>query len=453
MVIIEKRLCTMQPFIDFFNIVFDFSFVAELLAMSFSIPWIFCPPKKDWKSILLFCLKMIGLFGCGILINLLVFVIADYWAFLAGLNFPISYFIVTLSFMLIFCKYNWQSKVMMFATFYSCEILINEFASSIQKFVYGTNAIEYIRIPFFILIVLMALLMRKLTLHHFHDIPLVSVVLILVTSVCGTVFVYSYIKYAMKNDVSDFVPISLSLILLYLIILTSYVSVYFLCREREKVIVLESEKRMLVFDKNMMQISQKTMNDLKKVRHDFKNQLTTMNLMLEQGDYDGLKQYFDEMSASLSPSLNMFSCSQKGISTIINIEMYKANDLNIPLDVHVAIPEILPISDYDLCSVITNMIDNALEYINRNKMKAQVKVDIVLKGAGLYISVSNPLLPNFNKESLKKMNSSKNDTRNHGLGHIIIQSVCEKYNGYAAFTVEDSTFLAMALLNMSKEKE
>lgn len=133
--------------------------------------------------------------------------------------------------------------------------------------------------------------------------------------------------------------------------------------------------------------------------------------------------------------------------------MYKANDLNIPLDVHVAIPEVLPISDYDLCSVITNMIDNALEYINRNKMKAQVKVDIVLKGAGLYISVSNPLLPNFNKESLKKMNSSKNDTRNHGLGHIIIQSVCEKYNGYAAFTVEDSTFLAMALLNMSKEKE
>lgn len=63
---------------------------------------------------------------------------------------------------------------------------------------------------------------------------------------------------------------------------------------------------MLVFDKNMMQISQKTMDDLKKVRHDFKNQLTTMNLMLEQGDYDGLKQYFDEMSASLSPSLNMF---------------------------------------------------------------------------------------------------------------------------------------------------
>lgn len=440
----------MNPFLDFFQVVVDFNFICELLAMSFSVAFVLRPPKNEKKSILFFLLEIAILFVGGLSTNLIFFCLAKPLTFLGGFNFPLSYLVTIALFTIFVSKYNLKSKIVMASVLYATDIVINEFSSQFMRVVGVNNAIiDYLKLPFVLLIVALAFVMRKLTMHHFHDMPTVAVVLVLINCIVPVFFVYFYIYYGLYNTINDREVGVVVLLLLYILIIASYLSVYFVCRERERVIVLKSEKRMLEADKKMMEITSQSFEDMRKARHDFKNQIATMNFLLQKKDYETLEKYFNELSDTVLPAISLFSCSNKGITTILNIEKYKARNKNIPLDIHVAIPNTLPFSDYDLCSLLSNMIDNAMESMEREQIEGSITIDISLKGSGLYVCVTNPIKEE-NREHILSLNTTKNDNANHGLGHLIIKNICEKYHGYASFSIESNQFMAIALLETTE---
>ena len=109
-------------------------------------------------------------------------------------------------------------------------------------------------------------------------------------------------------------------------------------------------------------------------------------------------------------------------------------------------PPSLPFQDIDLVSLLTNMIDNAIEnYYDENKKPITVR--IMKQNDFIRFLVANPVnMKNINPRSLT---TTKKTGRGHGYGTKIIKNIASAYNGYVDFSVQDNSFICDAVLNLN----
>ena len=102
---------------DFFKIVYDFDFILQLLTVCVSLVIIFYPIKKTWKSVIMVFLQIVILFIVGTLLNWGLFELSHIVPFFAGINFPISWVILIL-FYLVFIKIPFVNRLLMGGTLF-----------------------------------------------------------------------------------------------------------------------------------------------------------------------------------------------------------------------------------------------------------------------------------------------------------------------------------------------
>lgn len=191
---------------------------------------------------------------------------------------------------------------------------------------------------------------------------------------------------------------------------------------------------------------------LRKIRHDIKNQYAMMGLLIKDEKYDELKKYYAEYTEKWKNILDYTNCGNKVIDNLINLEKLKASEKGIQIDTKIAIPPLLPFSSTDLCSLITNILDNAIEEIERIqdlKNKNTVSVQIGIHESYFILSVSNPTADSKNKDLISK----KQDKNNHGYGLKIIKSIVKKYKGSMQIENENNEFNISVILLMELEKK
>ena len=106
--------------------------------------------------------------------------------------------------------------------------------------------------------------------------------------------------------------------------------------------------------------------------------------------------------------------------------------------------EIANIDIIDLCTIIANLLDNAIEaYTECNDYDIIINLDYI--NNSYRIEIANTI-----KESVlsgnKTLKTSKSDTKNHGIGIKSVKSRAEKYNGKTEFTEENGQFVARVWL-------
>lgn len=241
-------------------------------------------------------------------------------------------------------------------------------------------------------------------------------------------------------------------VLLIIIAIIFYIMFYQIGKEyKEKV----DAKLLYENEKNNEQISRLTNDNyeaLRKIRHDIKNQYAMMGLLIKDEKYDELKKYYAEYTEKWKNILDYTNCGNKVIDNLINLEKLKASEKGIQIDTKIAIPPLLPFSSTDLCSLITNILDNAIEEIERIqdlKNKNTVSVQIGIHESYFILSVSNPTADSKNKDLISK----KQDKNNHGYGLKIIKSIVKKYKGSMQIENENNEFNISVILLMELEKK
>lgn len=247
------------------------------------------------------------------------------------------------------------------------------------------------------------------------------------------------------SDVSEKYYINFVLSVIGLLILN--IVVYFSYSFRIHNIKIENNiKQQLIKDNNEMKnlmLYKESMNIAKKIKHDIKNHLVVISGFIKDNKGAEAQDYIKEVAGNVDNICSYISLEDPVINYIVNSKIEAANNklINVKTVVDSAIS--MPgINEYELCSIIGNILDNAIE---NTKSYGNMIIDIGEKKGYFNISVKNSV-DSFNNLSLA---TTKADKENHGLGLSIIKENISKYNGILDIYNEDDMFCVSAYLPYS----
>ena len=168
-------------------------------------------------------------------------------------------------------------------------------------------------------------------------------------------------------------------------------------------------------------------------------------MLLEQKDYARAEEFFGEMSLRANPTFSMVASGNDLVDDIVNIEVAKARAAGVEISARIAVPPELPYEEIDLCSLLMNLLDNAIEACAEGDEK-NVRLGIVVDQGALAVTVVNPSPHEPRRSEAGTLVTTKKDPEGHGYGTSIVRAVAEKYDGAADFTYYDGEFVARVML-------
>lgn len=180
-------------------------------------------------------------------------------------------------------------------------------------------------------------------------------------------------------------------------------------------------------------------------RHDFRNHLQVMKAHLDLGEYQELSDYLAALNEDLSQIDRVIKTGNVMLDAILNSKISLARSLEIAVNVKVILPPSRSVSDYDLCVILGNLLDNGIEGCGTVKdgEKRFLNVYIGVLKNQLYLSVTNS-----HGAAIRKDGGRYRSTKSpgHGLGIYSIDSIAGKYGGRVNRQHDDSVFATEILL-------
>lgn len=180
-------------------------------------------------------------------------------------------------------------------------------------------------------------------------------------------------------------------------------------------------------------------------RHDYRNHIQMMKVLAANGDMDALKAYLDELDTDLNTVDTVVKTGNPMADAILNSKISLARSRNIPTQVDAHIPVKLKMSELDLCCIIGNLFDNAMEAsMALPEERRMIRVYMDMKGTQLYISFTNFTAAKKLSKVGKGFKTSKGE--GHGFGLVRIDDIVSRYDGYLSRNSEDGAFTTEILI-------
>ena len=182
-------------------------------------------------------------------------------------------------------------------------------------------------------------------------------------------------------------------------------------------------------------------------KHDIKNKISTLEKLIENGSYDDAVNLCRETTDSLKSAYSPIYSDNPILNAIVNVELEKATNSKIDFSVDIA-NTLKFLSSADTVSLIGNLCDNAIEYLNRSDFeKKQIILKIRTHLSFCIITCKNTTDGNVFKEN-PCLTSTKNDNTNHGKGLSILRKMVKEYDGDLVIKEHDDSISISAILRM-----
>lgn len=190
-------------------------------------------------------------------------------------------------------------------------------------------------------------------------------------------------------------------------------------------------------------------NRTRTFRHDIKNHMLLLNMLVEQENYTELKSYLRDMSGAIDESDYVRISGISAVDAILNEKMYEAQESSITTNFDVVNLDKNSVKPLDLCIILSNALDNAIEANRKieDTSRRYIKLKVHGNAAFSVISVSNPTLDPPKKMSSGGFATWKKDAESHGFGLKSIENTVKKYNGETVAKCEDGVFTLVVRLN------
>ena len=186
--------------------------------------------------------------------------------------------------------------------------------------------------------------------------------------------------------------------------------------------------------------------EIRKLKHDLMNHLTVIATYLDLGEKDKAVDYLKEIGTKFSELTKQYTSSPL-INAILNSKRQKAAAEGIELTVKADVQGDISADSMDLCTLIANSLDNAIE---ANPPDRKIALELLSDGEMLFFSVSNRYGGEVKGSSDGTFISSKEDRKNHGFGIRNIKEAVARMGGKTEITASGSVFRVYAEVPMKK---
>lgn len=202
---------------------------------------------------------------------------------------------------------------------------------------------------------------------------------------------------------------------------------------------IRNEKELLKseLDYNQMQLLKKEQVEFRKVKHDLINLLTTASGFIEMGKTEKALEILRKTGNSFSEISGTPICSNDTLNTICYIKQQMAEKMNVTLKIDIMENAFLKIEDYDLCRLLHNIIDNAINA--SSKLMSNRTVEISIEISPDFFCVKS-------KNEYSQQKKTKSTDGVHGNGINIINDIAKKYSGTYTAALEDNFYTTCTYL-------
>lgn len=191
---------------------------------------------------------------------------------------------------------------------------------------------------------------------------------------------------------------------------------------------------------------QSHISETSQMRHDMKHHLLALKAYAQAGKCDAILRYLDDCISFMDVRDTGVWSGNPVMDALLGYYKYNAEDAGIKTELHVETDKALPVSDTDICIILSNLLENAYEACMRQKKGDRyIKIRLHQTGDVLIIMVENSYEGTVRREEGRFL-SSKAEMRK-GIGITSVLDVCKKYNGIPKIEYNGSVFKVSILLN------
>ena len=215
------------------------------------------------------------------------------------------------------------------------------------------------------------------------------------------------------------------------------------------------EKEFQLLERNMHE-KESMMQEIRVKRHDLKHQMLNLLALLQKGEYGKLESDMKQMAELESLNgLLVVNTQNSIIDSFVNNQYAVAKEKGIDFQVKIDVPAELPFAGEDLCVILGNALDNAIEACERGQVsKPWISIKLIYDGANLLMTLENSFDGTIRKNKKGMQISRKANSQQHGIGTYSIQRVVQKYHGYYHVEVTEKEYhLEIILYSQDEKKE
>lgn len=196
-------------------------------------------------------------------------------------------------------------------------------------------------------------------------------------------------------------------------------------------------------------VQQQNSDNIKKIRHDMKNHLTNIRILIDNGELTNAIALLDKTVENINyTQTETINTGNSFVDAILLSKMALCRKKQINLTYSVQRLESMNISEFDLSSLLSNLFDNAIESAVQVK-KPFIRLAILKYNAYYTICIENSYKgKEYIKESSGTLISTKNDKALHGYGTQIISEIAQKYNGSYSWEAQENKFITTVLIKI-----
>lgn len=210
--------------------------------------------------------------------------------------------------------------------------------------------------------------------------------------------------------------------------------------------LLLSEQKANLYKQNIIS-SNSQIETIKLLKHDMKNNILCIDALIEEENYDEAHNICHSLTNKYTSIGTIVNTENYLLNAVLNVEIEKAKSYGIPVKLSITNDLKMFKNSSDIISLIGNILDNAISYLSKNKVKNnEINFSTGYEGSYSIIKCRNNIFDSvlFNNPSLK---TDKADKDNHGKGITIINSIAHKYNGDVIIKERNKEFIITVILD------
>ncbi len=185
-----------------------------------------------------------------------------------------------------------------------------------------------------------------------------------------------------------------------------------------------------------------------RLRHEWHNQLTALRLMGQSGDLDGIRRKLEELDSSLEHATPREYTGHLALNALLQNAADQAERLGVTFRCQALVPPDLHIDEGDLCTLVVNMLNNALEAAVKGSGGGEVVFRVHETQGFLYLSCENTYDGCLRLDDEGQLRTSKQDSSAHGFGLPQMRAVAKKYHSILDIGYTENRFTVQTALKL-----